>query len=243
MTINDIILWLGAALQIAVVAVMWRRRLYRRLPTFFWYLVFQVIRVATTPLIGHDYGLYFWTYWWTELISWAWGLAVIQEVMQRLFEPYAAVRRLIAVLFGWAAALLVAFAALSAYIAPGGEPERLMAAIFVFERSVRVVQVGLLSLLFVVANFLRLRWPRHALGVALGYTVFCTVELAVLAGRAQAGPLAWQTFEVLKPLSFVLALLVWLVYVSLPERSPAREPGSAPQMEGWDSALAELLRR
>ena len=243
--ITALILWGGLALQAGIAAAMIWRRLYRTLPIFFSYTVFLVLRtIALFYLRRMGAWPYFYGYWGSEVLTWALGLAVIQEAMQHLLAPYSAVQRLVLVLFRWGAGLLIAIALFTAYVAPGSDLEHLLANILVFERSVRIVQLGLLSLLFVFAGFLRLRWPHYVFGIALGFGVFCSVELVAVTMRTND---IWShsVFLILKPLAFVVAQTLWLYYIAVPERSPqdASERLPVPQMEGWDSALSALLRQ
>jgi hypothetical protein len=243
-TASFLIHWAGTTIQTALVVAMVWRRLWRELPLFFSYTVFLVVRtVAFEYCKAVGPWTYFYAYWGTEVLAWAWCLAAIQEVMNLLCAPYASIQRLIAVLFRWGGVLLIAIGFFTAYAAPGADAARLMAGILILERSVRIVQVGLLSLLFVFAGFLRLRWPHYAFGVALGFGIFSSVELAAVTLRAHGGMPVNSVFVILKPLAFVVAQAVWLFFVALPARSPAYQPRPAPTMEGWDLALGQLLRR
>lgn len=243
-TASLLIFWIGTALQAALAVAMVWRRLWRELPLFFSYSIFLLVSALAFPYLkAIGPWTYFYGYWGAEVLAWAWCLAAIQEVMNHLCAPYASLQRLIAVLFRWGGALLIAIAVFTAYAAPGADTARLMAGILILERSVRIVQVGLLSLLFVFAGFLRLRWPHYAFGVALGFGIFCSVELAAITLRSHGGMAVNQLFVFLKPLAFVVAQALWLFFIALPERSPVYQPRPAPTMEGWDLALGELLRR
>src|SRR2546423_9395690 len=119
-TFSTIVWWGGLALQLCIASAMVYRRLYRQMPIFFSYSIFLILRIVIL------FGLkrlgaweYFYGYWGGEVITWALGLATIQELMQRLFAPYSGIERLIVVLFRWGAVLLIAIAALAAYAAPG----------------------------------------------------------------------------------------------------------------------------
>jgi hypothetical protein len=152
------------------------------------------------------------------------------------------VQRLVVLLFRWGAALLIAIAVFAAYAAPGSEPERVMAGILLLERGVRLVEAGLLSLLFLFAGFLRLRWPHYVFGIALGFGIFASVQLATVTVFTHD---MWMRnmFVILKPLAFVVAQVVWMYYLAVPERARVYQAGPAPEVEGWDGALAELLNR
>lgn len=239
-----LILYTQLLLEMLITGTLLYRRFYRRLPLFFLYASFALVMtlvLQATRRVGPF--AYFYSYWSFEVVSWALGLAAIQEVMHHLFEPYGSIRRLVLLLFRWGAALLIAIAFLSAYSAPGADTDRVMAGILALERSVRIVQVGLLSLLFLVAGFFRLRWPRHALGIALGFGIYCTVELVTITARAHSGMAMQTSFFWMKPLAFVVALLCWAAYLLVPVRASASERAPAPTMQGWDTALAEFLRR
>jgi hypothetical protein len=231
-----------AALQFAVAAAMLLRRSYQQLPIFFGYCVYVAVRTAVTYFLRPYPWPYFYTMWVSDVVAWALCLAAIQEIMQKLCASYPAIRELIVILFRWGGAVLIALAVFTAYAAPGTSPSRLMAGLLVLERSVRMVQVGLLSLLFVLAGFLRLRWPHYAFGAAFGFAIFCSVELASVTVRAH-DMWAHNKYIVIEPLAFLVAQIIWLFYLARPEPVAAAETKASPRMEGWDMALAELLHR
>lgn len=238
----DVIWYAGAAVQWSVLAAMLLRRSYRQLPIFFAYCCFIGLKTIALHFVRPHPWPYFYSYWSAEMVAWALCLASIQEIMQRLCAAYGAIQQLLTILFRWGGALLIAIAVFTAYAAPGADPERLMAGILVLERSVRIVQVGLLSLLFVFARFLRLRWPHYAFGAAFGFAIFCSVELAAVTVRAQ-DMWAHNKFIIIAPLAFLVAQTTWLFYLARPEPAPVGEMESSPTLTGWDTALAELLRR
>lgn len=232
----------GTALQFGVIIAMLLRRSYRQLPIFFSYCAWVAARTIVTYFLRPYPWPYFYTMWVTDVVSWALCFASIQEIMQKLCASYPAIRELIVILFRWGGAVLIALAVFTAYAAPGADASRLMAGLLVLERSVRIVQVGLLSLLFVFAGFLRLRWPHYAFGVAFGFAVFCSVELASVTVRTHD---AWahNKYIIIEPLAFLVAQTLWLFYLARPEPVAAGEFRLSPKMEGWDAALSSLLRR
>lgn len=241
---EQLIFYAATVLQLGVAAVLLCRKLYRKFPLFSAYTALILLRVPLSLILrGHHPWGYFYAYWGGEVLSWALCLAAIQEAMHHLLKPYPSVRRLVVILFHWGGTLLIAFALLTTYTSPGTDPERLMAGILVLERSVRIVQVGLLSLVFVLTGFLRLRWPQPAFGITVGFAIFATIELAAVTVRAESGYIAHTTFAWLKPFAFLIAQAFWLYYLARPERVEARERPPAPALAGWDAALTELLRR
>lgn len=240
--LQNAIWYAGATLQWSVIVAMLVRRSYRQLPIFFSYCAYIGVKTIALHLLRPYPWPFFYAYWSAEVVAWGLCLASIQEIMQRLCAAYSSIQQLLTILFRWGGALLIAIAVFTAYAAPGADPERLMAGILVLERSVRIVQVGLLSLLFVFARFLRLRWPHYAFGVAFGFAIFCTVELAAVTVRAQ-DMWAHNKFIVIAPAAFLVGQVTWLFYLARPEPAPGSELRASPKLEGWDTALAELLRR
>src|SRR5258706_2164755 len=169
-SILSTVVWCASTALLACTAgAIAYRRLYRELPIFFSYTLFLILRGVILLSLKSGSFAYFYGYWSGEVLSWALGLAAIQEIVQHLFRPYPAVERLIAVLFRWGAGLLIFIAIFAAYAAPGTATARVMQGIISLDRSVRIAQIGLLSLLFVFAGFLRLRWPHYVFGIALGF--------------------------------------------------------------------------
>ncbi|MFZ3265438.1 MAG: hypothetical protein WA172_15645, partial [Terriglobales bacterium] len=57
--------WAQPILQSVVAAVVWRRKIHRQFPIFFYFLVAQVVNFAITYPLYHNanYKWYFWCYW------------------------------------------------------------------------------------------------------------------------------------------------------------------------------------
>ncbi len=58
-------------------------------------------------------------------------------------------------------------------------PDR--AAIMTLQRSVRVVQCGLMLFLLVFSRYLGTNWRQKSFGIALGFGAFASVELSLVA--------------------------------------------------------------
>jgi len=55
------------------------------------------------------------------------------------------------------------------------------------ERSVRVMQCGLVFFLFLVSFYFGVAWQNYLFGIAMGFGVFASIELVAVAVRAQLG--------------------------------------------------------
>src|SRR6266403_929191 len=149
-------LWFAhPALQAVVAAIMVWRKLHRTFPIFFTYVVFQIVTFALTfPF--HDerfYTIFFYSYWATTAVSVVLGFKVIHEVFLDVFRPYHTLRDLGSVLFKWAGLVMLMVAGVVAASVHGGDQSPLPAGILILERSVRVVQCGLVLFLLVFSRY------------------------------------------------------------------------------------------
>ncbi len=225
--------------------MIWRK-LHHEFPVFFAYAVFHLIKAATLLAItayGNRYQ-YFYGYWIGELGSLILGFLVVQELYWKVFREYEGLQQLGVTLFRWAMLLLMFIAMATVPSQRAIDEDRIMLTILVFQRSLRLVQDGLLVLLFVMTPSLGLRFRHYALGIAIGFAVFASVDLAAVAAWARFGEEASHFYGLIRPIAYNCALLVWVVYFFRPEAQPLpvnRVPNT--QMEKWNEAIVELWRR
>jgi hypothetical protein len=206
------VLWLASPLlQSTIVIIMLKNRLYRELPVFFWYAGFHVFRSFVLLLIRNSgnaraYGI---GYWVAELLSVFLGFAVIYELFSHVLKRYEGIRQLGLMLLRWACFVLTLVAIISTSTSTSGDFAIAMGAILALERSVRIIQCGLVVFLFLFASTLALSWRHYAFGIALGFGLFASVELILVAVRAQIGPSADSTYILLKPVTYVCACMFW----------------------------------
>jgi hypothetical protein len=112
------------------------------------------------------------------------------------------------------------------------------------ERSVEIVQGGLLLLLFALSSSLGLKWKQQAFGIALGFGVVTSVDLAAFTLRARLGVSSRDVLSLISSAGYNCALLVWTVtfYAREPIR---RQVQYVPHwdIESWNRALMDFLRR
>lgn len=234
-------LWFAAPFVQAVLAfVMFRRNLRRNFPVLFIYTVAQAAFFPVLITLYHtSYIGYFWAYWVTSFLGIVLGFLVMREVFVNLLRPYDALRDLGDVLFRWAAVVLFMVALVAAASGTMPHISRLTVAVLALERSVRVMQCGLVLFMFLFSSHLGLSSRHHVFGVALGFGIFAAVELIIVSLHAAFGPLNWQGLDVLKSGSYLVATLVWCYYLSAPE--PERKPAELRvQSDRWNVALAGI---
>ncbi len=224
--------------QVCLAGLMWRRKIQRRFPLFFTYTLFQVAAFPVKFYTYHSSPLqYFYAYWTCGAIAVFLGFAVIYEVFREVFRPFDGLRDLGSVLFRWASLVLVLAAILMAATSPAMAHDRIMDTILILERSVRVMQCGLVMLMLLCSSQLGLSWRHHVFGIALGFGLFAAVELVVVTLLGIYGQSVGSALSLAKSLTYNVAVFLWIGYLA----SPEPERVSAAQLvrtDGWDFALS-----
>jgi len=236
-------LWVGgSALSFAVVVTMVRRKLRLEFPFFFSYAAFQVVSAPLLWTLYHRgvYADYFYAYWTISALSFALGLGVLYEIFQHAFRPYAALRGLGSMLFRWAALVLLMVAVITALSAPAGQSP-LITAILSLERSIRMMQCGLLILMLFFSPQLGLSWRSHLFGIAAGFGGYAAISLTLVSLRAQMGIPGDSAYTLINSGAYALAAATWFAYLLAPE--PARQAVRVqPVPDSWDFALQGIGR-
>src|SRR5579872_718456 len=95
------------------------------------------------------------------------------------------------------------------------------AGLLSLERSVRVMQCGLILFLLMFSRYLGISRRHRSFGVALGFGIFAAVELAVFGLRV-SGTLNSTTLSLASMTSYDIAVMVWLGYFALPVKEQKR---------------------
>jgi hypothetical protein len=236
-------LWIGgSALSLAVVVTMVRRGLRQEFPFFFSYALFQVVSAPLLFAAYHwgSYADYFYAYWTSSALGIGLGLAVLLEIFRHSFRPYAALRGLASMLFRWAALVLLMVAVITALAAPAGQ-KPLITIILSLERSIRMMQCGLLVLLLFFSPQLGLTWRHRLFGITAGFGGYAAVSLILVTLRAQLNIPGDTAYSLISSGAYTFAALTWFGYLLAPE--PARQAVRVqPVPDQWDFALQGMGR-
>lgn len=240
-------LWIGPrVLQVIIVYVVLYRRLYVRIPAFLFYTLFIATMQSILFVLDHDPGVAYREYWLVDFVSTAISIvlrfAVTYEIFLIIFRPYPALHRLSRVLM-WLAAILLLLAAVLVSGNTTGPDLPVVAGMLTLDRGVSLIQSGLLFFLFVFSSYFRLSWRSYVLGIAIGMGIFSAVNLAVVAIRIARGPGAGGfALDFVNMIAYHCSVVIWLVYVLVPERQPASVP-TVPDhnLDQWNRELQRLL--
>jgi hypothetical protein len=145
------------------------------------------------------------------------------------------------VLFRWAAVVLVLVAMVMGASGSQSEMPRLLGTILALERSVRVMQCGMVLFLLLFSSHLGLTARHHVFGISLGFGVFAAVDLIVATLRTTFGQVALTQMALLKPAAYACSIIIWTYWLRAPE--PERKKVEMRQQaERWNFALADATR-
>jgi len=238
---TELALWIAQPiLQSGVAGAMFWRKSHRSFPRFFNYIIFQIASfIVLFPIFKWvGYEQYFYVYWSYSAINLVLGFMVIYEVFLDILRPYPTLQDLGAVLFQWAALVMLLVAVVVASSSPASIQGPLVQAIVTVQRCVRVVQVGLILFLLVFSRYLGVTWRQHSFGVSLGLGVYAATELTMFALHA-SNHAAQGVVNFVDLLSCNFAIAIWVAYCV--NRAPATaENQRALASARWEQGLADL---
>jgi hypothetical protein len=207
-------------LQTCLVAILLFRRVYRKFPFFTAYTLFavcaEICKLSFVLLHRQNTMKYFYLYWGLEAVYAVLGFAAIHEVFHHVFENFATL--------GWFKFLLPAVAitmlGISVLIAALHRPldmGRLEEGIFSLQIAVRCLQLGIFALIFWLARFFDLDYRQYAFGIAAGFGIAAAGILLGALVRTGLGLKFIIFFQYVPPVSYCVAVTVWLASFIRPE--------------------------
>jgi hypothetical protein len=226
-------------LQSAVAVILWRRKLHKQFPVFFLFLLTQVINfVVIFPLWRTaSYNVYFWPFWIGEAVNAFLGFKVIHEIFLDVFRPYHTLKDLGTLLFKWAAVVMLLVSVVVAF-SNSYDASPLVHAITTLQRSVRIVQLGLILFLLLFSRFLGVSRKQISFGISLGFGLFAGAELLLYALNS-GGFVKQSTLNVINLISYILAVLVWFGY-AVSRKAVRVAAVNRLQTERWEQGLTDL---
>lgn len=209
-----------AGVQAFTLRILNQRNLRSEFPVFFRYSVFCIAGCAITliPFVV-SCPQYFYVYWVLTPVTMVLEFGVLYELLVNALKPYSALIDLGKMLFRWAAVFLILAALLTAFATTGSGNHKLVAASELLQRTVRLMQCGLLLLFFGLEKRLGLSWRTHSMSIALGLGIYAGVDLSTtyLIDRM---PALTGAFQILTNLVYFGAVSLWAYTLAKPE--PAR---------------------
>jgi len=236
-------LWIAPhVLLVGVPVLMYVRRLHKDFPIFFVYTLyetFEFLLLFVAYMIGRDTGnLYRYLFTATLVGSTALRFGVIQEIFNNVFRGYSRLETLAAVSMRWITGLLLLAAISSVLYSAGAVPENLLGMIRLLGRSVAIIQAGLLLFLFLFSRMFGLSWRSFVFGIALGFAIFASTELAKWTLElTNLTRYARGLLDLLPTGSYHVSVVVWMGYLLAAEKPVGTPTHPVPELDQWSGEL------
>jgi hypothetical protein len=236
------VFWIGSSLGLLFLAgLMFRKKLHREFPVFFALVVAEGldgwIGIALRFI---SYKAYYIEYWGMSAVTSVLGFFVLREVFLHIFRPYEALRNFGKMLFRWSAAVLLLIAAVMTLSTTPATGNPLTSFTFTLDRSVRLMQCGLVIFLYLFAKQLGLTERHRAFGISIGFGVSASVHLmldTLVAMFPTAS--AIQALSIPYEFAWLVTAVIWIVYMYRPE--PERRRATVLELpESWNYTLTGI---
>jgi len=226
-------------LQSVVAVILWHRKMHKQFPVFFLFLLVQVANFAVIfPLwLVGDIKMYFVFFWLGEAANAVLGFKVIHEIFLDVFRPYHTLKDLGTLLFKWAGVVMLLVSVVVAF-SNSFDQSPLVHAVTTLQRSVRIVQLGLILFLLLFSRFLGVSRKQVSFGISLGFGLFAGVELMLMALNS-GGLVRQSNLNLVNMVALILAILVWCGY-SLSRKAVRVAAVNHLQTQRWEQGLADL---
>ena len=234
-------------LQGAIAYRMWQQKNYRDYPIFFAYTLEQLARFA---VLFYWYRLhasttYMHAYAAFQAIEAILQIGIVCELYSDVFRPYEGISHFGPSFLRWASVFFLFLAIVVAAYSTGADSYKFLGNLFAFERSLEIVQAGLLVVLVIASSILALQWKPLTLGIAVGFGLFTGVNLIAYTVRFELGMSAQHPLSLVCNVAYDFAVLIWVrAFYAVPKVVPELEPRPADwDPHSWNEALSEYLHR
>ena len=224
----------GPALQLALLVILARRRLYRRFPFFFLCMAYCLPVTIARLCVMNRPVTFFVLYWVTEMIYGMLALLAIHEVFRGVLETYSSLHHWLRWLPLLALAGVVGNSVWQTIYHPigrGGRLGGLAAGAYAFVAGVLLLQ-AIVFLICVRLAFRRnspMKWGQYSAGILTGFGIAAVATLVIYVARFRLGPGLELVFRYMPPVAYTVAALTWL-RAFYREEPPIRKAATDPEL-------------
>jgi hypothetical protein len=237
---------LGLLLDVVAAALVVKKRLWRQLPAFSWYLLFGVVCGISYWIVTLKFrSLYFYFYFSTDAIYKVLNIWVTFEIYSRLMNSFPALRQLAWKVLWIAGVILLATCALIYQLSTFQGVPPLFAALYTIGRTFRVVQLGLLFVIFLIARSLQIRLRRYYAFIAIGLVMIDSGEFISLSILLANKSSLFAIGDSIPMLLSIAVTTLWIVVLFIGEgaiasnASPNYAALPLAEIREWNDALSE----
>ena len=244
MTISNLIeLLISLSLELWLLILLVRRRAHKHFLAFFYYTVASIPVTLARLLTAWHYQLYFFVYWLTNAGMLLLGLAALHQVFRWVYEGFYQ-SLLFRCLYYGVIVLVLTVSICNSLTNPPVQAHPLVGLALDVGIAANLLQAGISSLFYVFLRPLRIQFRRYPYGVTLGFFISAAGPLLGYLARSIFG-IKWHLFATYtSPVSYILALAVWLSAFIVPENQETdwTPPMSPEQMLRELEAYTKALR-
>jgi hypothetical protein len=245
-------LWVAPhAFQVVILFLMIRRRWYRQFPMFLLYTVSEIAQFVILFRVSRIYlqfgSEYFRFYAAGLALSAAIRFCVIYELFLHFFHRYPSLSRPGALVLRVSIVAMLLVSLGLAVSAPGNRADFLLHSTYALSRTAGVLQAGLLISLFLFSRYFALFWRSQAFGIALGFGILATIDLATSA-LFLYGLVSLTLLDFIRMGTYHCCVLIWLFYLATADKNDkerSRGVSVFPEhdLEVWNRELGNLLQQ
>lgn len=236
-------------LLIGLLIGAYRRGLWRKLPYFIAYIFLELAQFlalfAMNWFSATSQNQYHWVLVFGLGLSALLKFGVIYELSKDLLLSRSSLVDLWHRVFRWTAGVLLLVAVFASASVSTIGIQNVESIFHVLDLSSAVIQSGILLALFIFTRALHVPWRSYTSGVALGFGIFSTLELATSGFHFESGGLGSIVVDLIQMSAYHLCVLIWIAYVLLANTSPALSGRGLQkqEIEFWDQELQRMVRR
>jgi hypothetical protein len=231
-----VVTWIGLAL---LVGYIWKKKLNREFPIFFSFLVAECVSDLLNFVLSLTYKkAYYYSYWTGIAVITCLGFFVLQEIFRHIFRPYESLRTFGSTLFRWSTLVLLMVGVIMAFSSAPATGSPITNYIYTIDRSVQLMQCGLVLFMYLFARQLGLTERHRIFGITIGFGIRAAVQLITVTVFSQFPSIMMsRVLNIVGMAVYLVAVCIWMVYMYRPE--PERRRASVlEQTESLNYALA-----
>jgi hypothetical protein len=227
--------------QAATLRILVKRKLRSDFPIFFRYTAYCVgigLLGFVTYAVACECWQYYYLFWACNALLMCFQFGVMYETFVNALKPYSALIDLGKMIFRWAGIFLLLAALLTGFATNGSEGNRILAAENLMERSLGLMQSGLLLLFFAFERRLGLSWRSYSMAIAIGLGASAATTLSTSYFSARY-PSLQPGLSLVTNIVFLAVVTFWAVCLrqAEPARKNVMDSPSRLIFQRWNEAL------
>jgi hypothetical protein len=170
-------------------------------------------------------------------------LCVLFELANELIISRSSSAQVLRTVLRWTGALLLIVAAGVSPLFSQSGLRRVMKTFQTVDFSLNLIIIGLLLALLLFSRVLQISWRSLPTGIALGFGVYASAEIAASSLLSLLGRPGYVTVDLVRMAAFHMCVVVWSVYIFFRPEAPASPAKGLKklELETWDHQLERMV--